>query len=312
MKVSTLEINKTAMYHGDFTDRKQEFFEACKWLSEEMGFPYKSTRMGDYERLLKTFVNPRAKAPTERDLLDDFYQFMQAATEACQIIRLWNTFKSGEHQGLKDRIKHVMSGKSIRAEAIKKNKKGQNNDPARDFAFELNIASRFLKGGYKVDLTDDCDVVVDIGKDKLYVECKRIKSLKKLGHRIKEASAQIDTRIGKNRKNKFGLIALDVTDILLPEGTVTATSDVRLYDMQIQKAITDFAKDHQDISDKNIGRNVAGVLFEYSSSAFFSDTEKEPSLGFGRAACMSRKASQSKKSLALVTGFIDKIANQNL
>lgn len=312
MKVSTLEVNKTAMYHSDFTDRKHEFSEACKWLSGEMGFPYKSTRMGDYERLLKTFVNPGAKAPTERDLLDDFYQFMQAATEACQIIRLWNTFKSGEHQGLKDRIKHVMSGKSIRAEAIKKNKKGQNNDPARDFAFELNIASRFLKGGYKVDLTDDCDVVVDIGKDKLYVECKRIKSLKKLGHRIKEASVQIDTRIGKKRKNKFGLIALDVTDILLPEGTVTATSHVRLYDMQIQKAITDFAKDHQDNLDKNIGRNVAGVLLEYSSSAFFSDTEKEPSLGFGRAACMSRKATQSKKSLALVSGFIDKIANQNL
>lgn len=312
MKVSTLEINKTATYHGDFADRKQEFSEACKWLSDEMGFPYKSTRMGNYERLLKTFVNPGAKAPTERDLLDDFYQFMQAATEACQIIRLWNTFKSGEHKGLKDRIKHVMSGKSIRAEAIKRNKKGQTNDPSRDFAFELNIASRFLKGGYKVDLTDDCDVVVDIGKDKLYVECKRLKSFKKLGSRIKEASTQIDTRIGKNRKNKFGLIALDVTDILLPEGTVTATSDVRLYDMQIQKAITDFAIDHQDISDKNIGRNVAGVLFEYSSSAFFSDTEKEPSLGFGRAACMSRKASQSKKSLALVSGFIDKIANQNL
>ena len=312
MKVSTLEFSNTAMYEGKFTDRKVEFSEACKWLDEEIGFPYKSTRMGNYERLLKTFVNPGAKAPTEGDLLDDFYKFMQAVTEACQIIRLWNTFKSGEHQGLKERIKHVMDGKTIRAEAIKKNKKGQNHDPARDFSFELNIASRFLKGGFEVDLTDDCDVVVSIGKDKLYLECKRIKSLNKLGARIKSASTQIDTRVGKNRKNKFGLIALDVTDLLLPEGTVTATNNVHLYNMQIQKAITDFAKDHQAISDKNIGRNVAGVFFEYSSSAFFSDTEKDPSLGFGRSACISRKATQSKKSLAIVNGFIDKIANQNL
>lgn len=300
------------MYHVDFTERKKEFSEACKWLSEDMGFPYKSTRMGDYERLLKTFVNSEAKAPAERDLMDDFYHFMQAATEACQIIRLWNTFKDGKHEGLKDRIKHVMSGKSIRAEAIKKNKNGENNDPARDFAFELNIASRFLKGGYEVDLTDDCDVVVTINKDKLYVECKRIKSLKKLGSRIKEASDQIDKRIGTNRKNKYGLIALDVTDVLLPEGTVTATSDVRLYDMEIQKAITDFAREHQAVSAKHSGRNVAGILFEYSSSAFFSHEEEKFSLGFGRAACMYRQANQNKKSLALVTGFIDKIANQNL
>lgn len=154
--------------------------------------------------------------------------------------------------------------------------------------------------------------VVTINKDKLYVECKRIKSLKKLGSRIKDASEQIDKRIGTNRKNKYGLIALDVTDVLLPEGTVTATSDVRLYDMEIQKAITDFAREQRAVSAKNSGRNVAGILFEYSSSAFFSHEEKEFSLGFGRAACMYRQASQNKKSLAIVIGFIDKIANQNL
>jgi len=312
MNKTLIGSSKTTMYHGEFTERKKEFQEACKWLSEEMGFPYKSTRMGDYERLLKTFFNSGAKVPTDSALINDFYLFMQAATEACQIIRLWNTFKDKEHEGLKGRIQHVMSGKSMRAEAIKKNKRGQNDDPARDFAFELNIASRFLKGGYEVDLTDDCDVVVTIDKHKLYVECKRLKSLQKLGRRIKKASSQIDTRIGGNRKNKFGLIALDVTDVILPDGTVTATSDVRLYDIDIQKAITGFAIEQQNISAKNTGRNVAGILFEFSSCAFLSQEEKEPILGFGRAACMYRQANQNKKSLALVTGFIDKIANQNL
>ncbi|MGT0149533.1 hypothetical protein ACT691_06960 [Vibrio metschnikovii] len=134
-------------------------------------------------------------------------------------------------------------------------------------------------------------MVVTIGKDRLYVECKRIKSLKKLSSRIKEASNQIDTRIGANRKNKYGLIALDVTDLLLPEGTVTATSDVRLYDMEIQKAITDFAREQQDVSDKNTGHNVAGILFEFSSSAFFSHEEKEPALDLdAQRVCIGRLA----------------------
>lgn len=312
MDVSRVIFSNTAMFYGEFNDRRQQFSDACKWLSEEMGFPYQSTRMGDYERLLKTFVNPKAEIPTDKDVLDEFYLFMQAATEACQIIRLWNTFKSGEYQGLKDRIKHVMSGKSLRAEAIKKNAKGQNNDPARDFAFELNIASRFLKGGYNVNLTDDCDVVVEIGKSKLYVECKRVKSVAKLRSRIVEANKQISIRIGANRSDKYGLIALDVTDIILPEGTVTAVNDIRLFDMQIQRVITQFAAEHRDITDQNTSRDVAGVLFEYNSSAFIYGNEKVPTLGFSRSACLSRKASQSKKSLDIVNGFIGKIGNQNL
>ena len=97
-------------------------------------------------------------------------------------------------------------------------------------------------------------MVVTIGKDRLYVECKRIKSLKKLASRMKEASNQINARIGANRKNKYGLIALDVTDVLLPEGAVTATSDVRLYDLEIQKAIT--GKSFNRTSKRRVGYSV--------------------------------------------------------
>lgn len=310
--MSSIEINNTAFYRGEFNDRRREFSEACSWLSEEMGLPYKGTRMGEYERLLKTFINPEATPIGEDALLDDFYLFMQATTEAYQIIRLWKTFKLSEHQGLKERIKHVMSGKSMRAEAIKKNKRGQNNDPARDFAFELNIASRFLKGGYDVDLTDVCDVVVKIDKSKLYVECKRIKSLNKLGDRIKKASVQIDKKIGADRKNKFGMIALDVTDLILPTGSVAISGSVKMYNLHVQSQITDFAKKHGHICDKNIGRNVVGTFYEYSSSAFFTDENKDISLGHARAACMYRRSNQSRKSLRFVTDFMAKIANQNL
>lgn len=67
MDVSRVVFSKTAMFYGEFNDRRQQFSDACKWLSEEMGFPYQSTRMGDYERLLKTFVNSEAKIPTDKD-----------------------------------------------------------------------------------------------------------------------------------------------------------------------------------------------------------------------------------------------------
>ncbi|HAV1369117.1 TPA: hypothetical protein KDY48_004731 [Vibrio parahaemolyticus] len=308
-----LEINNTAFFSGAFSDTKRQFNEACTWLEKEMGFPYKRTRMGEYEEYLKLFVNPGAQPPKDdEELVDKFYTFMQASNEACQIVRLWNTFKEGQHDGLKERIKKVMSGKSIRAEAIKQNQNGQADDPARDFAYELNVASRFLKGGFAVDLTDECDVVVNIDGQTLFIECKRIKSQSQLNKRVSKAAKQIDKRIGSVRKGKYGLVALDVTDVLLPDGTVTATTDARLFNLQIQNAITNYAKEHSEVVTKSISRNVAGVLFEFNSTAFISAENKEPTLCFGRSACISRLGIKGKKSFSFVEQFREKIANQNI
>lgn len=306
------EINNTAIFDGDFSKVREQFTEACEWIDRELGFKYKSTRIGEYEDNLKLFVNAVGTIPEDdKELMDKFYIFMQSATEACQIIRIWNTFKGGDHQGLRERVKKIMTGKSLRAEAIRKNSKGNSDDPARDFAFELNIASRFLKGGYEVDLTEECDVVVDLVGKKLYVECKRIKSEKQLGKRVKSASKQITRRIGANRKKKYGLVALDITDLLIPEGTVTITSNIASFDHRIKSLVTDYAKENSEIVGNNITRDVIGTLFEFSSSAFISKKDEEPKLGFGRSACMSRLGIK-KKSIDVVDEFIDKIANQNI
>ena len=313
VKEVMLEINNTAFFYGDFTKVREQFTEACEWIDRELGFKYKSTRIGEYEDNLKLFVNEAGTIPEDdKELMDRFYIFMQSATEACQIIRIWNTFKGGDHKGLRERVKEIMKGKSLRPEAIKKNSKNNSDDPARDFSFELNIASRFLKSGYDIDLTEECDVVVDLNGKKLYVECKRIKSSKQLKKRVKSASEQITRRIGANRNKKYGLVALDVTDILIPDGTVTITSSLASFNHRIKRLVTDYAKENSEILSKNITRDVIGVLFEFSSSSFIYNKYEEPQLGFGRSTCMSIPGIKKKKSLAVVSEFIDKIANQHI
>ncbi len=92
------------------------------------------------------------------------------------------------------------------------------------------MAARFLKAGYEVDLRTITDIEVQIGDRKLYVECKRIKSVKQLGKRISKANNQIRTRINKEISNKNrGMIALNLTDLLNPDSRPIITKSINDY-----------------------------------------------------------------------------------
>src|SRR5690606_37301139 len=78
-----------------------------------------------------------------------------------------------------DQLKKVTSGKPFKSQI--------GADPARDFAFELSIAARFLAAGYPVNVTSVADTIAVVGKHKVYVECKRVQSPSKVIKRIGQA-----------------------------------------------------------------------------------------------------------------------------
>jgi len=60
----------------------EQFTEACEWIGRDMGFKYKSTRLGEYEKQLKYFVNSGASIPEDdKEMMDRYYVFMQSSTE---------------------------------------------------------------------------------------------------------------------------------------------------------------------------------------------------------------------------------------
>jgi len=228
--------------------------EVCEWFSE-LGFTYSKTRYGIYKKYFNNFIS----AAKNEEVVDDFLEFKKsfdnAYIEANEIIRIHRNLKEMNSSEFIDQIKKIVSGQEFRANS--------NDDQARDFLFELSVAARFIKAGYKVNLTGICDVVVDLGLEgSLFVECKRIKSNKRLADNVKKANKQIVKRLKSSKSSKVkGLVAVNITD-LIPKPTMLAPDSSEAGTMIHRGVSNNFvrARIHEFVKGKS--KNCLGVMCE--------------------------------------------------
>ncbi|CAM3237022.1 hypothetical protein [Moritella viscosa] len=197
----------TDYYSHKIEDIQSIYEDVCTWF-DSLGFSYVRTRYGTYKNVFSEFL----RIVNERDIPDDLADFKlkfdNAYLEVHEAIRIYNGLKEHDAPQFLEQLKKVMSGQEFRAK--------KSDDQARDFLFELSVATRFINAGYKVDLKGVCDIVVDLNNYKtLFVECKRIKSSKKIGKNVKKANEQLKKRLKKTgQPNAVGLVAINITDLL--------------------------------------------------------------------------------------------------
>lgn len=130
-----------------------------------------------------------------------FKRLNEAAQEIIQIVQIYEAFKDVKSDNFDERLKKVIAGKDFF-------EPNSSEDSPRDFLYELLIAARFQKLGYKIDFDQLTDVVAQKGEDTVYVECKRIKSVKGLEKNFSKACKQLEKVI--DAPNKYGIVFIDV------------------------------------------------------------------------------------------------------
>ncbi|WP_420588469.1 hypothetical protein [Bacterioplanoides sp.] len=197
----------TTYYEHDFDNLILMYDEVCNWFSG-LGFEYSKNRYGIYKRFFQKFIDLAEGKIVEDDLLGFKRSFDNAYIEVNEIIRIKNCLSNIEVSEFLDQVKKITSGQEFRGNT--------DNDQARDFLFELSIASRFIQAGYSVTLNGICDVVVDLVDDgMLFVECKRVKSEAQIEKNVKKANKQVLKRISSEKSSKVhGLVAVNITDLL--------------------------------------------------------------------------------------------------
>ncbi|MEZ9896610.1 hypothetical protein AB4525_03445 [Vibrio breoganii] len=243
---------------------EEAYTEACEWISS-FGVPYQKTRFGTYEKDLEEFL----KGAGPKDAKESVTVFMNAHKEANELVRIMNVYKSFDAEEILEPIKKMTSGQRFRNATTK--------DQSRDFAFELGVASRFIKAGYAVDLRGISDLVVDIDGTRLYVECKRMKSFKQLGKRVQEANKQIKTRLSTDRSSKSrGMVALNVTDIVMEDDTPIIVPKIEDYQQASAQTLKSFVMANKEtLANKRVNKCL-GVLTEFTTQGiiFESDTKE--------------------------------------
>ena len=163
--------------------------EVMKWI-RNMNMNVDLSRYSRYSGYIDDFYKPKnldnyKKTGSLHDMEVKFKKLNEAAQECFQLVQIYDAFKYENSIAFKERLRKVVAGSDF----LDVNNQA---DPARDFLYELLVASWFKsKWGYTIDFTQRTDVVAIKEDAVVYIECKRIKSIKALEQNFKKACKQL-------------------------------------------------------------------------------------------------------------------------
>ena len=239
---------------SNYVDVSSNVDQACDWI-EKLGINCSRTRAGKYKELFSIL----AKCQLSNDL-ESFYnhytfeEFVNATHETGELIRTYEGLSNYCDPSLINRIKTSLKGHELYVL--------DNSDRSgRDFSFELAIASKFAKQGYIIDFGHDADLKVKINSENLYVECKRIKSIKKVRKRIKEGLNQLHKRYVKDEKPSHarGIRAISISKMLNQDLGLLVAADDKELGNKAYNYNERFIREYNKYWQENVDKRTLGV-----------------------------------------------------
>ena len=149
--------------------------------------------------LKKTGVRPdNARLLAYREFLRDIKNLEPAKTDTLNATRLWREV----HEIIFVIEIFIHNNITPPAELVVRSFNGKpleeySQTEGRNFFLELRASIYFIAAGYSVMLDQQCDIVATKGKDRIFVECKRLYSEGKARDRVNECHAQLDKRLAE-------------------------------------------------------------------------------------------------------------------
>ena len=184
------------VYIAPYADNKliENLENSIEWLSNKLSIqlrgriPFYHKKISEYEKY-RGYVN------------EDMFYILSSFSEIFLISRIVEQLQKHDSKEFIETLKKIVKGNNFRGES--------ENDTARNFIFELLIASDFQENNFYIDLSTKTDIVVF--EPNILIECKRIQSEKKLIERINEGINQINDR---NTGEYNGIVFIDISELI--------------------------------------------------------------------------------------------------
>lgn len=207
-----------------FIQTSAKIDKVCEWLSS-VGINYSKTRIQNYKQIFEFLAKCQLGGSVES--FHEKYtikEFVNAAYEIADLERIYEGLNSLQDSEMKGRLRNAVKGHNLYV-------MDTHNRSGRDITFELVVAAKFARPNYRIDFGDDADVKVQIGGTPFFIECKRLKSCKKVRKRIKEGLKQLHRRYGASGypNEARGMLALSIGKTVNPKlGLIEASSQAEL------------------------------------------------------------------------------------
>lgn len=290
------------VYEEEGNKCNELYSQAIEWL-ESLGFPYSKNRFGKYKKAIDQ-IDTFSKNESDDEFKTWLHEFLNAHLEITEIIRIYNDVSKYNFIDYIEQLKMVTKGQEFRTSSAK--------DQSRDFTFELSMAARFIRSGFEVKLNQLADVVAKReDTPKIYVECKRIKSLSKVRKNIKKANEQLRTRLSRDNSSRSrGLVALNINDILNENCNMFVFDNIEKFQQFNSEILNQFVLNNEEELKAKKFEKVLGVFCEHIDQAFLYDRDP-PAIANCRGVKLYQY-SRKKEDLELIATLAQSLSNQNL
>lgn len=180
---------------------------------------------------------------------ESFKEATDAYQEFAQIAYIYKMFKDENSKEFNRKLKIVTSGKNFYVK--------QSQDQPRDYLYELLIAARFKNSGFSINFNENTDVIASKDDIDVYIECKRIKSSKRLEENLKKACKQLENITEST--SQFKIVFIDIYNCVAEYLKDYPYSNV----IEMKNEVDNILEKH--FSEPN-AKKIDGILMEHVES----------------------------------------------
>lgn len=246
----------------------QDYSDALEWM-QFIGINIRPGRTKYYKKILGRWKDVYKDA-SESESKTIFPHFVSSMFEVHDFIDIHRAFRDVSTLRLASIIDKLQKGVNG---PINANEETPKSTTARNFLFEATVAARAHRpqSGVEAILNAVSDTGIKIDNNKLWIECKRVTSVKKIEENVRKASSQLENILQKqNGAGHRGIVALDVTKILNSGDQIYISPNDAQLVSAVDRMMDDFIKINSNIWQelyKRRDRRVIGTLVRFSFMA---------------------------------------------
>lgn len=244
-------------------EKVKKYYLALQWM-KDIGIDLGSGRTQYYKKTIH-YWKDKYKTPDNDDKRKKHLDFINAIHEINDFIEIHHAFKDTSKSELNEVINKLQ--KAVRG-PIELSDETENSNTARNFLFEAALAAKVHKPDDNVSTILDAksDTGVMVNNKKVWIECKRVTTIKRIEPNVKKAIKQLKcifkSKIGSGHR---GIVAIDVTKIINPNSEIYVATDDIMLTSSIEKMMDDFIEKHYRIWQELIKhKKIIATLVRFS------------------------------------------------
>lgn len=243
----------------------QSYRSAIDWI-EALGVQVGSGRTTHYRKVIE-YWREAYKYASEEEAKKSFPDFVSSVFELTDFIDIYEAFKNESHENLAGIRGKLIKGVNGPVNSVDEAPKSSD---ARNFVFEALMAARAHRpnSGVTAILDAESDTGVSLANKKLWIECKRITSNKKIESNIRDATNQLEKRLKKKTGvGHRGIVAIDATKLLNPKDQLYVQSNDQMLLRSVDKMMEQFIDENSEQWEKvyvKKNKKIIGTIIRFS------------------------------------------------